>query len=91
MSTIADGLRAAISERTFAGIRAGVSQIVTVSDDAIVRAMRRIWEELKVIAEPSAAVAYAAVLDGKVDVEDRRIGIILTGGNLDLDRLPWQA
>jgi threonine dehydratase len=89
--TMADGLRAAISERTFAGIRSGVSEIVTVSEAAIARAMRAIWEALKVTAEPSAAVAYAAVLEGKVDLKGLTAGVILTGGNLDLDRLPWQA
>lgn len=88
--TIADGLRTSLSERTFAEIRDHVDNIVTVSDDAIVRAMRSIWEVMKIIVEPSGAVPYAAIVDGKLDLEPRHVGIILTGGNLDLDVLPWQ-
>jgi len=51
--------------------------------------MRTIWEIMKVIVEPSAAVPYAAIMAGKIDVTDKRVGIILTGGNVDLDALPW--
>ena len=58
--------------------------------DAIVSAMRTIWETMKIIIEPSAAVAYAAILEKKVEIRDRRVGIILTGGNIDLDALPWK-
>jgi len=54
-----------------------------------VRSMRTIWEVMKIIVEPSAAVPYAAVLEGKLDVAGQRVGIILSGGNLDLDALPW--
>jgi len=89
--TIADGLRAPLSDSTFAHIQARVSQIATVSEAAIVEAMRALWEGLKVIVEPSAAVGYAAILEGKIDVRGKSAGIILTGGNVDLDRLPWQA
>jgi threonine dehydratase len=87
--TIADGLRGSLSPATFAHIRRGVDEIVTVSEAAIVGAMRSIWEALKVVIEPSAAVPYAAILEGKVDVRGRRVGIVLTGGNVDLDKLPW--
>ena len=89
--TIADGLRAQLSERTFATIRARVDDVVTVSEGAIVEAMRAIWQSLKVIVEPSAAVPLAAIREGKVDVRGRRVGIILTGGNVDLDHLPWET
>jgi threonine dehydratase len=89
VNTIADGLRASLSQSTFDHIRRGVDAIATVSEPGIVEAMRALWEALKVVVEPSAAVAYAAVREGKVDVEGRRVGIILTGGNVDLDRLPW--
>jgi threonine dehydratase len=89
-STIADGLRASLSPATFAHIRRGVDQIATVSEPAIVEAMRALWEALKIIVEPSSAVAYAAVRDGRIDVAGRRVGIILTGGNVDLDKLPWK-
>jgi threonine dehydratase len=87
--TIADGLRGSLSPATFAHIRRGVDEIVTVSEAAIVGAMRSIWEALKVVIEPSAAVPYAAILEGKVDVRGQRVGIVLTGGNVDLDKLPW--
>ena len=88
-ATIADGLRAQLSERTFATIRAHVDEVVTVSEAAIVEAMRAIWEALKVIVEPSAAVPLAAIREGKLDVKGKTVGIILTGGNVDLDKLPW--
>jgi len=88
-STIADGLRGSLSPATFAHIRRGVDQIATVSESAIVEAMRALWEALKLVVEPSAAVPYAAILEGKVDVQGQRVGILLTGGNVDLDRLPW--
>jgi threonine dehydratase len=89
--TIADGLRGSLSPATFAHIRRGVDQIVTVSEPAIGQAMRAIWEALKLVIEPSAAVPYAAILDGKLDLRGQRVGIVLTGGNVDLDRLPWAA
>ena len=89
-STIADGLRASLSPATFAHIRRGVDEIATVSEDAIVEAMRTLWETLKIIVEPSSAVAYAAICDGRIDIAERRVGIILTGGNVDLDKLPWR-
>lgn len=90
-NTIADGLRGSLSDRTFMEIRSHVADVVTVSEEAIVAAMRSIWEVLKIIIEPSAAVPYAAVIEKKIDVRGRRVGIILTGGNLDLDSLPWSA
>ena len=87
--TIADGLRATIGVRPFAEIRRYVEDIVTVPDAAIVAAMRRIWEVLKIIVEPSGAAAYAAITTGRAEVRGRRVGVVLTGGNLDLDALPW--
>jgi threonine dehydratase len=87
--TIADGLRGALSARTLALIRRHVDAIVTVSDEAIVRAMRTLWEQLKIIVEASSAVPYAAVQGQQLDVRGARVGIILTGGNVDLDELPW--
>jgi threonine dehydratase len=88
--TIADGLRTNIGERTFPIIQRYVDDIVTVSEEAIVSAMRTIWETMKTIIEPSAAVPYAAILENKIDVNGKRAGIILTGGNVDLDALPWR-
>ena len=73
----------------FAIMQRHVDGVVTVSEEAIVAAMRRIWETLKIVVEPSGAVPYAALLEGKLDVTGRRAGLILTGGNVDLDALPW--
>jgi threonine dehydratase len=89
--TIADGLRASLGERPFAVIRRLVDDITTVSDELIVRAMRRIWEVMKIVVEPSAAVPYAALLGERTELRGRRIGLILSGGNLDLERLPWTS
>jgi threonine dehydratase len=87
--TIADGLRTNVGERTFPIIQRYVDDVVNVSEDAIVAAMRTIWETMKIIIEPSAAVPYAAIVERKIDVSGKRVGIILTGGNVDLDALPW--
>jgi threonine dehydratase len=87
--TIADGLRTSLSERTFSEVRRHVDDIVTVSEAGIVQAMRSIWEVLKIIVEPSGAVPYGAVVEQKLDVKALKVGLILTGGNLDLDTLPW--
>jgi threonine dehydratase len=89
--TIADGLRTNIGEPNFAIIQRYVDGIVTVSEEAIVASMRTIWETMKIIVEPSAAVPYAAILERVIDVNGRRVGIILTGGNVDLDALPWMS
>jgi threonine dehydratase len=88
-NTIADGLRGALSARTFALIRAHVDAIVTVDEPAIVRAMRELWRHLHIVVEPSSAVAFAAVLERKLELGGAHVGIVLTGGNVDLDALPW--
>ena len=88
-ATIADGLRGSLSADTLAHIEARVDAVVTVSEGAIVEAMRALWDALKVVIEPSAAVPYAAILEGKVEVRGKSAGIVLTGGNVDLDQLPW--
>jgi threonine dehydratase len=90
-STIADGLRSSLGERTFAEIRAHVDDIVTVPEEAIVAAMRRLWEVLKIVVEPSGAVPYAALLEPHALPHGARIGLVLSGGNVDLDRLPWST
>jgi threonine dehydratase len=89
--TIADGLRTNIGEPNFEIIRRYVDDIVTVSEEAIISVMRTIWETMKIVIEPSAAVPYAVIQQGKIDVAGKRVGIILTGGNVDLDALPWNA
>ena len=87
--TIADGLRATLSSRTFGLLRAHFDAVVTVDEDAIVRAMRALWQNLRIIVEASAAVPFAAVLERTIDVRGAHVGIVLTGGNVDLDALPW--
>ncbi|MEW6336987.1 MAG: pyridoxal-phosphate dependent enzyme [Acidobacteriota bacterium] len=87
--TVADGLLTSLGENTFAIIRARAAGIVTVPDEATVAAMRLIWERMKMIVEPSSAVPLAALLEGRLDVAGRRVGIIVSGGNVDLDDLPW--
>jgi threonine dehydratase len=89
--TIADGLRTNIGEPNFAIVQRYVDDIVTVSEEAIITSMRTIWETMKIVIEPSAAVPYAAVMQNKADVREKRVGIILTGGNVDLDALPWNC
>jgi threonine dehydratase len=88
-NTIADGLRTNLGAPNFELIQRYVDDIVTVSDEAIVAAMRGIWETMKIVVEPSGAVPYAAIIEGKIDCRSKRLGIILTGGNVDLDALPW--
>ena len=89
--TVADGLRATIGLRTFAVIRADVDAVLRVEDSDTVAAMRYVWEHMKIVIEPSAAVPVAAVLKGLAGVRGKRVGIILSGGNLDLDHLPWSV
>jgi threonine dehydratase len=79
-----------LGEKPFAEIQRLVDDIVTVREDSIVQAMRLIWEVLKIIVEPSGAVSYAAVVEGSFHSQGARVGVILSGGNLDLERLPWQ-
>jgi threonine dehydratase len=87
--TIADGLRTNVGTPNFVIIERYVDDIVTVNEEAIISAMRTIWETMKIVIEPSAAVPYAAILESKIDIGGKRVGIILTGGNVDLDALPW--
>jgi threonine dehydratase len=87
--TIADGLRTNVGAPNFDIIQRYVDDIVTVSEEAIISAMRTIWETMKIVIEPSAAVPFASIFDHVIDVRGKRVGIILTGGNVDLDALPW--
>lgn len=89
--TVADGLRTNVGEVTFPIIQRYVDDVVTVTEEAIVFAMRTIWETMKIIIEASAAVGYAAICEKKVEASNLRVGIILTGGNVDLDALPWSS
>ncbi len=87
--TIADGLLTSLGSITFELILSNVDQIATVSEESIVAAMRMIWERMKIIIEPSSAVPLAAILENKVDVKGQKVGIILSGGNVDLGKLPF--
>lgn len=89
--TVADGLRTSLGELTFPIIHRLVKEILTVSEKGIVEAMRHIWERMKIIVEPSSAVVLAAVLEHKAGFSGQRIGVIVSGGNVDLDHLPWQT
>lgn len=88
--TIADGLRTSLGDLTFYVLNGRLDDIVTVSEASIVEAMRYIWERMKILIEPSSAVPVAALFEGKIRVGNRRVGIILSGGNVDLKQLPWQ-
>jgi threonine dehydratase len=90
-NTIADGLLTSLGDLTWPIVRDHVQRIFTVTDDEIITAMRLIWQRMKLVIEPSAAVPLAAVLSSafrEVDDADR-VGVVLSGGNVDLDRLPW--
>lgn len=87
--TIADGLRTSLTEKTFNIISNYVSEIITVDEDSIIGAMKLIWERMKIIIEPSSAVPLAAVLENKEKFNDKNIALILSGGNVDLNNLPW--
>jgi threonine dehydratase len=87
--TIADGLRSNLGELNFNIIREYVDTIVTVPDSLIVEAMQLQWTRLKTVVEPSGAVSFAGVLDNPQRFRDRRVGVVITGGNVDLEHLPW--
>ena len=83
-NTIADGLRTSLGSNTFRIMREKVDQIITVSEEEIVDAMQFVWERMKLVVEPSGAVSLAGVLSKKVDLRSKRVGIIISGGNIDL-------
>jgi threonine dehydratase len=89
--TIADGLLTSLGTLTFPLIRENVEQIVTVSEQGIIEAMKFIWERAKIIIEPSAAVAVAVLWEKRIDLSGLKVGVILSGGNVDLNKLPWQS
>lgn len=89
--TVADGLLTSLGKLNFPIIQAHVTAIWTVTDPQIIHAMRLVWERMKIIIEPSSAVCLAAVLAHGAEVSGQRIGIIISGGNVDLEHLPWQT
>ena len=88
-NTIADGLLTSLSEKTFGIIQEHVKEIITVNDTEIVKAMRLVWERMKLIIEPSAAVALATVYKKPETFAGKKVGIIISGGNVDLEQLPF--
>lgn len=88
-NTIADGLRTQLGSHNFPIIKEHVKQIIRVSEAEIIEAMQLIWERMKIIIEPSSAVAFAAVLKEKETFKNKKIGIIISGGNVDVNNLPF--
>jgi threonine dehydratase len=87
--TLADGLLTSLGTLTFPIIRENVEQIVTVSEAGIAAAMKFVWERAKIIIEPSSAVAVGVLWERKIDLAGLKVGVILSGGNVDLGKLPW--
>ncbi len=87
--TIADGLLTSLGKLTFPIIQARVEQIVTVSEQGIIDSMKFIWERAKIVIEPSAAAAIGVLWEKKIDLKGLKVGVILSGGNVDLGKLPW--
>ena len=87
--TVADGLRTHLGDRNFPIIQKYVEKIIRVEEDEIINAMRLIWERMKIIIEPSCAVPFAAVLKNKEEFKNKNVGIILSGGNVDVTNLPF--
>jgi threonine dehydratase len=89
--TIADGLLTSLGTLTFPIIQECVEQIVTVSEQGIMDSMKFVWERAKIIIEPSAAVAVGVLWEKKIDLSGLKVGVILSGGNVDLEKLPWNS
>jgi threonine dehydratase len=89
-NTIADGLKVPLKDLTWHFVRNHVTDILTASEQEIVDAMRLTWARMKIVIEPSCAVPLATILKNKERFRGKRVGVIITGGNVDLDRLPWQ-
>jgi threonine dehydratase len=89
--SIADGLLSSFGTLTFPIVRERVEQIVTVSERGIIDTMKFVWERAKIIIEPSSAVAVAVLWEKKIDLSGLKVGVILSGGNVDLEKLPWQS
>ncbi len=89
--TIADGLLTSLGTLTFPIIQKNVEQIVTVSEAGIIESMKYVWERAKIIIEPSSAVAIGVLWEQKIDLSGLKVGVIISGGNVDLAKLPWQS
>jgi len=87
--TIADGLKTHLGPVNFPIIQKGIDHIVLVEEEEIVEAMRLIWERMKIVVEPSSAVAFAGLLKEKENLKGKKVGVILSGGNVDVQKLPF--
>jgi len=87
--TIADGLRSSLGEQNFAIVLESVDDILTVQEETIIEAMKLVWSRMKLVIEPSAAVALAAILDHPQQFRGKKVALVISGGNVDLDNLPW--
>ena len=88
--TVADGLKVPLKERTWHFVSNHVTDILTASEQEIIDAMRLTWARMKIVMEPSSAVPLATILKNRDVFAGKRVGVIITGGNVDLDKLPWQ-
>ena len=88
-NTMADGLLTTLGEKNFEVIKQNVNEIITCSEESIVQAMRMLWERMKLVVEPSGAVPLATILEHKSEFKDKEVVIIISGGNVDLARLPF--
>lgn len=88
-NTIADGLKTTIGERNFKILKEHVKEVLVVTEEEIIQAMKLVWERMKIVIEPSAAVPFAGLLKNKEQFQGKRVGVILTGGNVDLSKLPF--
>jgi threonine dehydratase len=87
--TVADGLLVPLKELTWHFVQRHVTDILTASDPEIIEAMKLIWKRMKIVMEPSSAVPLATILKNRDIFAGKRVGVIITGGNVDLDKLPW--
>ena len=88
-NTIADGLKTMLGSNTFPIIKEHVSTIIRVTEEEIVTAMRLVWERMKIVIEPSSAVAFAALIRNKENYKNQKVGVIISGGNVDVQKLPF--
>ena len=89
--TVADGLKVPLKDLTWHFVSRHVTDILTASEEEIVEAMRLMWQRMKIVVEPSSSVPLATILKNPSVFAGKRVGVILTGGNVDLNRLPWMA
>ncbi|WP_370298454.1 pyridoxal-phosphate dependent enzyme, partial [Pontibacterium sp.] len=88
-NTVADGLKVPLKDLTWHFVSNHVTDILTATEEEIIDAMKLIWKRMKIVVEPSSAVPLATILKNPQSFKGKRVGVILTGGNVDLDKLPW--